>query len=119
MNLRKETYDFICFSELVYEGNTNKEEVDLRIKRRLHAIHQKYDESRVKTLRSIRDELSREILLAGKSKYYKRPKQTGFADLGDFEIEQMFISFKKKYKSIADEDLLNMIEFSIYVYYVR
>lgn len=72
MTKEKQTYDFICFSELAYEFdssvvNTTKS----KIKRRL-AYYQlgPYEPERIQTLRQLKVELHTEISKGSLSSYY-------------------------------------------------
>ncbi|MCT7905192.1 Uncharacterised protein [Candidatus Ornithobacterium hominis] len=116
---REETYDFICFSELAYEWDlADKAVVESKIKRRINSLNVKYNQKRVNNIRSLRHELFEEISLGSKSKYFINAKGK-FADIGDFNLDKMYIDYKERYTEIDNSDLVNIIEFAVYLFYVR
>ncbi|EIJ40340.1 MULTISPECIES: hypothetical protein [Galbibacter] len=116
---RKETYDFVSFSELAYEWElADKDVVESKIKRRIKSLNEKYNQVRVNNIRSLRHELFEEISLENKSKYFIE-SQGKFADIGDFNLDQMVIDYNEKYTEINNSDLVNIIEFAVYLFYVR
>lgn len=119
MDNRIETYNFVCFSELAYEWNpSDRKNVETKIKKRLKANNEKYIQSRIDYIRSLRNDLFDEISLSKKSRYFAKPNFE-YADIADFNTKQMLLDFEKKYNEITKEDLLNIIEFAIYLFYVR
>lgn len=120
MKERKETYDFICFSELAYEWDeSDREKVEIKLKNRINKItNQKYNQNRVDYIRLLRNELFGEISLRNESKYFIN-NNLKYADLGDFDSNKMLLDFMKKYDQINETDLLNIIEMAIFLFYVR
>lgn len=119
MDYRKETYDFICFSELAYEWDSSaKKNTETKIRKRLKSINWEYNQQRIDYIRSLRNDLFNEISLSDKSKYFTK-SNLEYADLSDFNIKQMETEFKMNYGEINNEDLLNIIEFAVYLFYVR
>lgn len=119
MGNRKETYDFICFSELAYEWNPSaKKNTETKIRKRLISNNWEYNQQRIDYIRSLRNDLFNEISLSNKSQYFNK-LNFDYADLADFNIKQMLTDLKIKYNEINNEDLLNIIEFAIYLFYVR
>lgn len=119
MNNRKETYDFICFSELAYEWDSSVKKIaETKIRKRLESNNWEHNQQRIDYIRSLRNDLFDEISLSDKSKYFTK-SNLEYADLANFKINQMFCDFQLKYNEINDEDLLNIIEFAIYLFYVR
>lgn len=120
MDYRKETYDFICFSELAYEWDFSaKKNVEIKIRERLKLLNKEYNQSKIDYIRSLRNDLFNEISLSIQSKYFTKSNLEEYADLADFDIKQMLTDFKMKYDKISDEDLLNIIEFAGYLFYMR
>lgn len=116
----KLTYDFICFSELVYEFDfSDKNEVEKKIKRRLHYYNlENYKQDRIDYIRQLKNNLYSEISLGAKSKYFHKSK-SNFADLKDFDIIKMTVDFLDKYNEIDKDEMFGIINFAIYVYHLR
>ena len=120
MEKQKYTYDFICYSDLIYDyDDSDKVKTEKKIKGRLkRLLNEKYNQDRIDYIRSLRDELKKEVSLCYRSKYYLRTSG-GYTDIGDFDTERMLADLKGKYNEIDNEDLLKMIYFTIYLYYMR
>ena len=119
MSENKHTYDTICFMELTYEFDVSeKKEIEAKIKRKLKYYNLgKFDLERVEYLRIIKNDLFLEISKNTKSKYFKNSK--GFANMSDFNLEKLYKDYSEKYNKIEKGDLLTMINYSIYLYYMR
>lgn len=116
----KPTYDFICFSDLAYEFIfSDKKEIEKKIKRRLkyHKLGD-YNQERVDYIRGLKDDLYKEINLQTKSKYFSKSK-SNFADLEDFKFEKMTSDYLEKYDKINESDMKGILNFAIYIYYMR
>jgi hypothetical protein len=119
-NDKAQTYDFICFTDLAYEFDfSDKKTTEKKIKRRLkyHKLGD-YDQNRVDYVRQLKNDLYAEISQASKSKYYHKSK-SNYADLADFHIDRMTADYYKKFDKVNKEELTEMINFSIYLYYMR
>lgn len=117
---QKQTYDSICFTDLVYEFNfSEKKEIEKKIRRRLkyHKLGD-YRQERVDYIRRLKNDLYTEITSRSKSKYFHKSK-SDFADLADFNIERMTEDYKIKYDKVDKEELMGMINFAIYLYHMR
>ncbi|MBX7152348.1 hypothetical protein K1X84_11950 [bacterium] len=115
-----QTYDYVCFTDLVYEFDSSKKnQIEKKIKRRLKYYHLgEYDQNRVEYIRQFKNDLYSEISLASKSKYFhKSPSE--FSESSDFNIEQMALDLSKKYGNIHPGELKEMIHFAIYLFYLR
>ena len=94
MNNRKETYDFICFSELAYEWDASaKKNTETKIRKRLRSINQGYDPQRIDYIRSLRNDLYNEISLSDRSEYFTK-STIEYADLADFRIIKCLLILK-------------------------
>jgi hypothetical protein len=114
------TYDYICFGDLAYEFNADEaKETEKKIKRRLRYYSSGgYDQNRVDYIRVLRNDLYHEITKCKKSQYYLGP--TGkFAHPKDFEFEKLKKDYLEKYPEVTDHDMGRMINFAIYLFYLR
>jgi len=115
-----QTYDFICFTDLAYEFDfSDKKEIEKKIKRRLkyHKLGD-YEQDRIDYIRQLKDDLYSEISRTTKSKYFHKSK-SNYADLADFNIDRMTADYCKKYDKVDKDELMGMINFSIYLYHLR
>ncbi|WP_209391277.1 hypothetical protein [Chryseobacterium sp. RR2-3-20] len=120
METQSQSYEFICFSDLAYEFNeSDKKEIESKIKRRLkYNKLGNYDQETVEYLRKLRNDLFTEISKTSKSKFYHKSK-SNYADLNDFDSEKMLNYYSEKYPKIEKSELAGMINFSIYLFYMR
>ena len=81
----KQTYDFVCFSDLAYEFDfCDLKEAEKKIKQKLRYYGLgKYDQGRVDYIRNLKNDLFNEIRLYDKSEYYN-PSKSEFAEFTDF-----------------------------------
>ncbi len=116
----EQTYDYTCFSDLAYEFDfSDLKEAEKKIKRKLKYYGLgKYDQERVEYIRNLKNDLFKEIRLYEKSKYYI-PSTSEFAEFTDFDYESMKGDFLKKYDNISDSDMSRILNFAIYLYYMR
>lgn len=115
----KQTYDYVCFTDLAYEYN-NAKETEKKIKRRLK-YHQlgKYDQERVDYLRLLKNDLAAVFSSGPASGYYDKTKTTGFADISDFNITRMHTDYCKAYDRIDPEEMNDLLYFSAYLFHTR
>jgi hypothetical protein len=116
----KQTYDFICFTDLAYEFDfSEKKEIERKIKRRLkyHKLGD-YDQDRVDYLRQLKNDLYLEISQTTKSKYFHKSK-SNYADMADFDTDQMAADYHRKFDHVDKGELMGMIGFAIYLYHMR
>ncbi len=120
MKKEKPTYDFVCFTDLVYEFNfSEKKETEKKIKRRLKYYKLgDYNQDRVDYLRQLKNDLYSEIFSGIKSKYFTK-SASDYADLNDFDTEPMVSDYIEKYDKIDRNEMFGMINFAIYVYHLR
>src|SRR4051812_41206041 len=105
-----QTYDFICFTDLIYEFDfSEKMEVEKKIKRRLkyHKLGD-YNQGRVDYIRKIKNDLHSEISSGNKSKYFNKTKSE-YTELSDFNIEGMTSDYFKKYNKVDKDEMKAMI----------
>ncbi|PJZ48487.1 hypothetical protein [Leptospira saintgironsiae] len=115
---REASYDYVCFSELVYEYDKPKE-TEKKIKRRLKYYElADYDQARVDYIRKLRNDLSEEIQKNRESKYYLESKDT-YSALHDFDVDLLLQDFLLKYQNISKDDMGSILLLAIYVYYLR
>ena len=117
---QEQTYDYICFSELAYELDIlDIHKTENKIKRRLKYYNlASYDQARVDYIRQLKNDLLSEISLQSKSKYFSK-SNTEYADLTDFDIEKMKLDFSKRHDQLTDLDMGRILNFAIYLYYLR
>jgi len=115
------TYEFVCFSDLAYEFSfSDKKEAEKKIKRRLKYYKLgEYDQDRVDYIRCLKNELYSEISQCSKSKYYCRKSKSRHSDYDDFNLDEMVSDFTKKYDEIEKGEMFRIINFAIYLYYLR
>ena len=115
-----QTYDFICFTNLAYEFDlTEKNETEKKIKRRLKYYKLgDYQQERIDYLRVLKNDLFLEISYGNKSKYFTKSKSK-YADLSDFDTNRMTSDYMKKYDKVEMTDMSGLINFAIYLYYLR
>ena len=119
-DIKGQTYDFICFTDLAYEFDfSEKKKIEQKIKRRLkyHKLGD-YNQERVDYIRQLKDDLYSEISSNAKSKYFNK-SESNYAELADFNIDQMASDFVKKYDKVDGNELRGMINFAIYLYHLR
>ncbi len=118
--MKNQSYEFICFSDLAYEFNeSDKKKIESKIKRRLKYYKLgEYNQEVVDYLRNLRNDLYAEISKSNKSKFYHKAK-SNYADLSDYDFEKMLNYFSEKYPKVAKSELTKMINFSIYLFYMR
>ena len=116
----EQTFDYICFSDLAYEFDFSEpKEAEKKIKRKLRYYGLgKYDQERVEYVRNLKNDLFKEIRLYDKSEYYI-PSKSEFAEFTDFDHFKMKVDFIKKYKKISVSDMSRILNFAIYLYYMR
>ena len=114
-----QTYDYICFSDLVYERETDSKDIEKKIKRRLkyHNLGT-FNPERMAYIRHLRDDLDAEISLQEKSNYYQK-SDSNYAELSDFNLQEMILEYLKTYPKIDRAAMSQMITFAIYIYYIR
>ncbi|TGK06624.1 hypothetical protein EHO59_00325 [Leptospira semungkisensis] len=115
---RETSYDYVCFSELLYEYDKPKE-TEKKIKRRLKYYELgDYDQDRVDTIRKLKNDLSEEIQKNSGSKYYLGSKEI-YAALNDFDFDLLLKDFQLKYQRISKDDMSSILLIAIYTYYLR
>lgn len=117
---QKQTYDFICFSDLVYEFNSaDRKSVEKKIKRRLKYYHLgDYRQERIDYIRKLKSELYEEISSRAKSRYYLKSDSL-YAELNDFDVPKMTMDYSINYRDIDEREISAMINFAIYLYHLR
>lgn len=114
------TYDFICFSDLAYEFSPNDSaQIEKKIKRRLKYYKLgPYLQERVDYIRGLKNDLHDEISKYDKSTYFRKATKK-FADPADFDYELLLSNYLKKYPLVDERDMSVIINFAIYIYYLR
>ena len=118
--VEKYSYHFIYFSELAYEFNiSDKTKIEEKIKRKLKYYNfDSYNQEIVNNIRVLRNELYEEISLRKNSKYFIK-STSKYSSIEDFDIDKMEIDFKEKYNNLNKEDLLKILNFAVYIFYLR
>lgn len=114
------TYDFICFTDLAYEFNPkDSAEIEKKIKRRLKYYKLgPYLQERVDYIRGLKDDLYRELSKYDKSIYFKKATKK-YAHPADFDFELLLSDYLKKYPLVDQRDMTAIMNFAIYLYYLR
>ncbi|MDR2861562.1 MAG: biotin--[acetyl-CoA-carboxylase] ligase [Syntrophobacterales bacterium] len=115
------TYDFICGSTLIWEFDIAEiKETNKKIKRQLKYYKLgDFDQNRINYLRNLKNEIMAEIHLYQKSKYYQKSNNSIYADFSDYNIALMVSDFIEKYDKISKSDMYGIINYAIYLYYLR
>jgi hypothetical protein len=116
----KETYDDVLFGILALEfAGDEPAEAERKIRRKLRRLGLgPYDQGRVDYVRSLRNDLEKEIKLYDKSTYYLAPSAPT-ASPDDFDYERLVAGFCGKYREISLFDMRTIVTFAIYAYYLR
>lgn len=114
------TYVFICFSALAYEFNlSDKTKIEEKIKRKLKYYNfDSYNQEIVNNIRVLRNELYEEISLRTNSKYFIK-SNSKYSSLEDFDIDKIETDYQKKYNNLSKEELLKILNFAVYIFYLR
>ena len=115
-----QTYDFICFSSLLYELSDSESVItEKKIKRLLRYYGLgPYQQERIDLIRAIKEDLRKEFSLRAKSQYFV-DSENELDEMEDFELDKMKSDYLKKYKSISDTDMMEFLKSAIYLYYLR
>jgi hypothetical protein len=120
MGNNKVSYDWVCFKELAYEfcSEENKE-TEKKIKQRLKYYNLgNYNQGRVDYIRQLKNELHTEIRLYNQSKYFQETKSR-YASFDNFDISRMVTDYLTTFDKIAEADMCAMLNFAIYLYWLR
>jgi hypothetical protein len=114
------TFEFEALSALAYEWDyTDQSEIERKIKRRLIAKKLgPYDQSRVDTLRTFKNDVQTEINPYGKSKFYLGAKSS-FAAMADWNLKALITHFQERHPTIPNDTIERFIPFAIFVYYLK
>ena len=120
MEEKKMSYDCVCFTDLAYEfSSEEKKEIEKKIKRRLKYYNLgDYNQDKVDHIRQLKNELYTEIRLYNKSKYFQETSSR-YASLDNFEISRMITDYLTTFDKITEEDMYAMLNFAIYLYWLR
>ena len=115
-----ETYDYTCFSELVYEfDHSDGKETELKIKQLLSEEKLgPYVQERIDYIRQLKNDLQKEFYKDTKSRFYLNCL-SGYASVDDFDLSAMGKFFSKKYHKVEKPDLTRMVNTSVYQFYMR
>src|SRR5690349_17195649 len=107
-----QTYDYVCFADLVYEFNSSEtKKIEKKIKKRLKYYKLgAYNQQRVDYLRELKNELYQEISQASNSSYF-RQFNSAYSELADFDTDRMTNDYLNKYQSLNKDELRGMINF--------
>lgn len=116
----KPSYDYICFSELVYEFDDSvRKNVETKIKRRLkYYAAGAFDAERADLLRGLKKEMYAEITSGCASPHFKKT-DSPYTVLADFDTAGMAADYCAKYPAVAQEDMAYMVQFAVYLFYTR
>jgi hypothetical protein len=115
------TYDFVCCTTLIDEFNfSDIKKTNQKIKRKLKYYKLgDFNQTRIDYLRSLKNELQTEIHLYNKSEYYQKSNQSKYSDLADFNTNLMVTDYIEKYDKVSKSDMCGIINYAIYLYYLR
>ncbi|WFB36828.1 hypothetical protein P3T73_03505 [Kiritimatiellota bacterium B12222] len=114
------TFESEVLSALAYEWNfSDQSEIERKIKRRLRDKKLgPYNQSRVDTLRTFKNDVQTEINPYGKSKFYLGTKGS-FADMAGWNLKAVISHFQKRHPTIPNDTIERCIPFAIFVYYLK
>jgi hypothetical protein len=114
------SYDYILFSKLLYEfSHSDKSETEKKIKQSLKYYKlDPYNQERVDYIRQFKNDLCTEISKIDRSRYYKKTPSV-YAEMEDFNVQQMTEDFHNTYHKLDKQELRGMIGYAIYLYYQR
>jgi hypothetical protein len=116
----KMSYDFICVATLIDGFDSEIKETNRKIKRRLKYYKLgDFDPIHIDYLRSLKNELKAEIHLYNKSKYYQKTNKSQYSDMADFNIDLMVADYTEKYNKVSKSDMYGILNYAIYLYYLR
>jgi hypothetical protein len=115
-----DSIDWHCFQILAYEFEADdvaeaERKIKAMFRRKKLGI---YDQTKVDRLRQLKNQLQKEIGLFGKSQYYRGPKSTT-AGFEDFDIDRMVADYQPRYAEFSGKDMVAMVSFAVYAYYLR
>ena len=123
MTMRSESaahsYDVSVFQVLTEEAPGDDENVvEKKVKRMLSRRRLgAYDQTRIKDLRSLRNELRGEISKFQNSTYYRgTPERSA---LEHFDFDRMVADFSKRYTLVKHPEIGGIVGYAIYYYYLR
>lgn len=110
--------NFVCFTYLAYEFElADRKQIENKIKSQLNYYKLgKYSQETVDYIRSMKDDLYNEL---SKDKKYWRSNTSGYAEIDDFDIEKIISDYSVKYCQIERGDMWRIINFAIYLYYLK
>lgn len=114
------TYDHSCFIVLAYEYGENRlKDSEKKIKAKLkYNKLGAYDEARVKQLRELTEELSKEIHLHNKSVYYSG-RHGEYSDMEDFNYKKMSDDLSVQYSTIERKELDSIVAMAVHLFHCR
>ena len=118
MNKKEQTYDFICFSDLVYEsyeGLRKKTEAKIRRRLRYYCVG-KYRQEKIDRIRTLRNTLYVDI--TAQNPLFYTNSGSKFSELHDFDIDKMQEFYISNYPDIHPDELRAMILFAIYSFHL-
>jgi hypothetical protein len=120
MKKNNETYESVCFPILAYEiDEQDAKESKLKIKRKLKYYGlQEYNEDRVSELRKLKDELKTEFQKGSNSVFFSGTHGE-FADPNDFYLEKIVEHYHLKYPNISISQFFGIVNFAVYIFYLR
>ena len=117
-----ETYERVALGVLVYEftaaaRNESDTKITQRLKRKKLGA---FDPVRIAELRSLKDEVFREISKQHKSKYYDGPKSKKermqqYVELVDFDIPTLTLDMIKRHPKVPKREVRWFVPFSVSV----
>lgn len=115
------SYNYIVYSELVYEFNENEiNETVKKIKRKLKYYKKDdYNQQVIDRLRILKKDLQKEFSDPLNSKYYNKNLQKKYADPTDYDLHGLLKYYRLSFPEVSEEDMIGILNISIYVYYLR
>jgi hypothetical protein len=114
------TYDYAVFQTLAYEftrDDTKETERKIKGLLRRHDLGA-YDQARIDLFRNLKNELQAEVGLMQRSRYYIG-STSEFAALEDFDSQKMVEELTSAYSSVSPSDMIGIVGFALYLYYLR
>lgn len=114
------TYDGEALAVLVWEFNSeDRSEADRKIRRRLRRKKLGvFDPARIEILRALKNQLQAELGRFEKSVYWLG-SHGRYADYSDFDLERLLHDLEKNYPQVARDEIQGLINFGVYLYYLK
>jgi hypothetical protein len=115
----KDSTEWLMFQALAYEfPSDDPRSFDTKVRRKLRRAGRPFSQEMFDQVRSLKNDLQAEISKSSGSSFYVGG-HTGLASLENFDFAALVGHYGALYPTIPEDGLRAMINFSIYLYYLR